>query len=79
MDRSQKLCITNNFENRTNLELQEIIYADVSKDLTYSFDYSIITDNYSVIIEENKTTYEIISTNNKNQNSKIVIHLKIFN
>ena len=26
MDRSQKLCITNNFENRTNLELQEILY-----------------------------------------------------
>ena len=70
MDRSKKLCITNHYENRTNLELQELIYNDISKNLISSFNYSIITDNQSVIIEEKETIYEIISSNNKNPNKK---------
>ena len=70
IERSTKLCVTNNFENRTNLELQEIIYDDIVIDLTNSFNYSIITDYKSVIIEENNTIYEIVSSNNKNPNSK---------
>ena len=68
MDRSTKLCITNNFENRTNLELQELIYDDISKNLIGSFNYSMITDYNPVIVEENSTIYEIITSNNKYQN-----------
>ena len=69
MERSEKKCITNNMENRTNLQIQEIIYDDIISDLTSKFNYSIITDNYSVIIEENSTVYEIISTRNQNKNN----------
>ena len=70
MERSKKLCITNYFNNRTNLDIQEIIFKDISKDLTNSFNYSIITDNQTVVVEENETIYEIISSKNKNQKSK---------
>ena len=69
MERSKKFCITNHFKNRTNLELQELIYEDISKNLISSFNYSIVTDYKPVVIEENKTIYEIITSNNKNQNS----------
>ena len=68
MDRSTKLCITNNFENRTNLELQELIYDDISNNLIGSFNYSMITDDNPVIVEENSTIYEIITSNNTYQN-----------
>ena len=33
MSRSKKLCVTNYFEGRTNLQLQQIIYDDISKHL----------------------------------------------
>ena len=69
MERSKKLCITNNYENRTNLQMQEIIYEDIINDLISSFNFSIIGDYKSVIIEENNTIYEIVSSNNKNQSS----------
>ena len=69
MERSEMLCKTNNIGNRTNLQIQEIIHDDIISDLTNRFNYSIITDNYSVIINETKTMYEIISTKNKNKNS----------
>ena len=69
IERSQKLCLTSYFENRTNLEIQEIIHNDINRDLLNKFNYSIITENYTVIIEENKTVYEILTTRNKNPNS----------
>ena len=69
IERSQKLCITSYFENRTNLEIQEIIHNDINRDLLNKFNYSIITENNTVIIEENKTVYEILTTRNKNPNS----------
>ena len=68
MERSEKLCVTNNVGNRTNLLIQEIIHNDIISDLTNKFNYTILTDNYSVIIEEKNTTYEIITTDNKNKN-----------
>ena len=69
MKRSQKLCITSYFENRTNLDIQEIIHNDINKDLEETFNYTIITENSTVLIEENETIYEIVTTKNKNPNS----------
>ena len=68
IQRSEKLCVTNNVGNRTNLQIQEIIHDDIISDLTNKFNYTILNDNYSVIIEEKNTTYEIITTDNKNKN-----------
>ena len=68
MERSKKLCITDYFENRTNLQIQEIIHNDIKRDLLDSFDYTIITENDTITIEENQTIYEIITTKNKNKN-----------
>ena len=45
------------------------IYEDIINDLISSFNFSIIGDYKSVIIEENNTIYEIVSSNNKNQSS----------
>ena len=69
MERSQKLCVTSYFENRTNLEIQELIYNDINRDLVDKFDYTIITEHNTVLIEENQTIYEILTTRNKNPNS----------
>ena len=69
-ERIEKLCVTNYIGNRTNLQIQEIIYDDIISDLTHKFNYSIITDNYSVILEENSTNYEIVSSKNENKNNK---------
>ena len=73
MERSTKLCITSYFENRTNLEIQEIIHVDILLDLLDKFNYKIITENETVLIEENKTIYEIITTRNNNPNSNTTI------
>ena len=62
MERSEKKCITNNIGNRTNMQIQEIIHDDIISDLIGKFNFSIITANDSVIIEETDTIYEIIST-----------------
>ena len=75
MERSQKLCITNNAGNRTNLQIQEIIHDDISTDLSNKFNYSIISDNYSIIIEENETIYEIISSQNKNNKNTLTSNI----
>jgi len=69
MERSQKFCITSYFENRTNLEIQEIIHDDINKDLEEAFNYSIVNEYNTVLIEENETIYEIVTTRNKNPNS----------
>ena len=71
MERSKKLCITNYYGNRTNLEIQELIHIDIQKDLENKFDYAIITENQTVLIEENQTFYEIVTTRNKNPKSNI--------
>ena len=76
IERSLKLCITSYFENRTNLEIQELIHNDINRDLVDKFDYTIITENNTVLIEENQTVYEIVTTRNKNPNhntTKIIL------
>ena len=70
MERNEKLCITNNIGNMTNLQIQKIIHDDIISDLVNKFNYSIISDNYSLLIEEKNTTYEIITTKNQNKNNK---------
>ena len=70
MQRKEKLCVTDYIGNRTNLQIQEIIHDDIISDLTHKFNYSMITDNNSIIVEENHTFYEIISSRNKNKNNK---------
>ena len=69
MERSKKLCITNYFGNRTNMDIQEIIKADIKNDLLNKFDYTIITENKTILIEENQTNYEIVTSKNNNPNS----------
>ena len=69
MERSQKLCVTSYFDERTNLEIQELIHKDINRDLIDEFDYKIINETNTVLIKENKTTYEIVTTRNKNPNS----------
>ena len=71
MERSKKLCITNYYGNRTNLEIQELIHVDIQNDLENNFDYTIITENQTILIKENQTFYEIVTTRNKNPNSII--------
>ena len=74
MERSQKLCVTSYLNRRTNLEIQELIHKDINRDLIDEFDYKIINETNTVLIKENKTTYEIVTTRNKNPNSNIIIH-----
>ena len=73
MERSTKYCVTSYYGNRTNMEIQEIIHEDVKRDLLDHFDYRVITENETVIIEENQTIYEILTTRNKNPNSNTTI------
>ena len=69
MERSQKLCVTSYFDKRTNFEIQELIHKDINRDLIDEIDYKIINETNTVLIEENQTKYEIVTTRNKNLNS----------
>ena len=58
------------------MEIQELIHNDINRDLVDKFDYTIITENNTVLIEENQTVYEIVTTRNKNPNhntTKIIL------
>ena len=56
--------------NRTVSELQNLVQTNIKEDLIDKFNFSVITNNETVVIEEINSIYEIISTNNKNKNSK---------
>ena len=65
-----KLCILNNKSNRTELEIQDLLLQNFHDDLINSFNYSLISDEENIIIYENITTYEILSSKNKKKNNK---------
>ena len=69
MERKDKLCITNYEGNRTFEQMQNLVQNNILDDLIKRFNFSLITDNETVIIQENDTIYEIISSKNKNKNS----------
>ena len=61
-DRRDLECVTNYFGNRTNLEIQDLILADIEDHLTSNtFNYTNINDEV-YIINETKTFYELTST-----------------
>ena len=70
MERREKYCVTNYEGNRTNGDLQDLIQTDIVDEIIKSFNYSQLSDTDSIIIEENGTTYEIISTKNTKVSSK---------
>ena len=58
-ERRDKKCVTHYNGTRSNLEIQDKIVEDIENHLTSrTFDYLMI-DNESIILEENKTTYEL--------------------
>ena len=69
MERKDKLCVTNYEGNKTVSQLINVVQSDIIDDITKTFNYSEVTDNETILIEENGTIYEIISTKNKNKNS----------
>ena len=70
LQRRNKYCITNYEGNMTNEEVQDKVQANIVDEIIKSFNYSLITDNESIVIVENGTTYEIISSKNHNTNSQ---------
>ena len=68
-ERQIKECVTNYFGNRSNAEIQDIILNDLETHLTSSkYNFSIIKEG-SIIIEEEKTNYELTTTQNEDDNS----------
>ena len=70
MDRRDKLCVTNYEGNKTISQLQNLVQTDIMNDITRTFNYSKITNNETVMIDENGTLYEIISSKNKDKQKK---------
>ena len=70
MERKNKLCVTDYEVNRTVSELQNLVQTNIKEDLIDKFNFSVITNNETVVIEEINSIYEITSTSNKNKNSK---------
>ena len=69
MEREDKICVTNYEGNKTVSQLINAVQSDIMDDITKTFNYSKVTDNETILIEESGTIYEIISSNNKNKNS----------
>ena len=65
MERFEGLCITNyKANNSEEIEIiQEMIMQNIKYDIIDTFNYSYITTNRSLILEEDNLIYEITSTN----------------
>ena len=72
MERYNKLCITNYNQNRTK-EIQDMVLADIQDDIADTFNYSFITNDASIILEEKDIFYEITSTNSTTNDPRISI------
>ena len=70
MERKDKLCVTNYKGNRSNDEVQDKVLNNLRDDIIDTFDYNYVTHNISIVLEEIDHTYEIITTNNIEDNSK---------
>ena len=70
MDRYNKLCITNYNGSRLN-EIHDMIISSIKDDIIDTFDYNFITNNRSLILEEDPFIYEITSTTCKYVNPNL--------
>ena len=71
MERYYNFCITNYKKDRMD-EIHDLIVSDIQFDLIDSFDYTFLEkENKSIIIVENNTLFEIISTNITTKNKLI--------
>ena len=68
LERKNKICIDNYVGNKTNL--QDLTQQTIIESIINSFNTTLIDSNSTFMLEENGTIYEIISTDNKNKNSK---------
>ena len=66
MERLNKLCITNYIGNKSD-KVQDKLMADIQEDIINSFDYKYLNENVSIILEEINNTYEILTTNKKEE------------
>jgi len=70
MERYNKLCVTNYKKNGSS-EIQDMVIEDIQDDIVDTFNYSIITNNLSIILEEKDFFYEITSTNTTTSDPRI--------
>ena len=70
MERKNKLCVTDYEVNRSVSDLQNLVQTNIKDDLIDQFNFSVVTNNESVVIEEVNSIYEIVSTKNTNKNPK---------
>ena len=70
MERKDKLCITNYIGNRSNDEVQNKVMANLQDDIIDTFDFHYLNENTSIILEEIDNTYEILTTNKKEDSSQ---------
>ena len=67
-ERRDKDCFTNYFGNRSNFEIQDKILLDIEDHLlSNKYNFSVIKEQ-SIVIEENKTNYELTTTDKKENN-----------
>ena len=72
MERKDELCITNYRGNRSNDEVQNKVMAYIEDDIMDTFDYHYVNENVSIVIEEIDNTYEILTSNKKEDLSSSV-------
>ena len=70
MERYYKKCVTN-YNGDGEDEVQDIVLENIQDDISETFDYSFITNNRTVILEDNKVFYEITSTNSITSDPRI--------
>ena len=58
--RYDKECRTNYIGNRSVEEVQNKVFIDLREDMTETFDYLSLNENKSIILYENRHTYEIL-------------------
>ena len=67
MEIYDKLCVTN-YKGNNSEEITDLIFSNIRDDITDSFNYSFITSNQSVIIEQSNVAFEITSTKTSTAN-----------
>ena len=63
IQRNQSECITNHNIDRSSDEIQEKIKSNIQEDIVDTFDYNLVNDEKSIVINETNFIYEILTTN----------------
>ena len=61
--RHKKECITNYKGDESFDDIQEKIKLNIQEDIVSTFDYNLVNDHKSIVIEEKNFKYEILTTN----------------